>query len=58
LIREVPPSVSRRTATAIDGHFRHIGHAAAKILEDIFIAEVLHAQSVLFFHQEKSFQDL
>jgi hypothetical protein len=31
--------------------------AGGKILEGWFLAEVLHAHSVLFFRQEKNFQD-
>jgi hypothetical protein len=27
-------------------------------MEDLFFVEDLHVHSVLFFHQEKSFQDL
>jgi hypothetical protein len=41
---------------AIERYRRHTGQAAARILEDIFLAEVLRAQNTLFFRQEKSLQ--
>jgi hypothetical protein len=45
----------RITVPDISGY---VGRRGEKILEDKFFVEILHAPSVLFFHQEKSFQDL
>jgi hypothetical protein len=54
-MRAAMPELCGATAPDISGY---VGQRSGKILEDKFFVEVLHVPNVLFFHQEKSFQDL
>jgi N6-L-threonylcarbamoyladenine synthase len=52
-----PSRSPRSSSPSWDGRSAHVS-SAEKILEEKFFVEVLHAYGVLFFHQEKIFQDL